>query len=143
MALKQVVCPHCGQKNRVPIERFAQNPHCGACHKPVLPNEPIAVNEAGFARHLAGDELPIVVDFWAPWCGPCQMMGPAFAQVATELSPKARFVKVNTEEQQGLANRYAIRSIPTLAVFKKGQEVGRTAGAMNANRIKAWIDPYL
>ena len=143
MPAKQLVCPHCGQKNRVPADRLAHNPQCGSCHQPLLPGEPISVDDKGFTRHISGNELPVLVDFWAPWCGPCQMMAPAFAQAAADLKLKARFIKVNTEEQQGLASRYGIRSIPTLAVFKNGREVARVAGAMDARRLKSWIAPHL
>lgn len=143
MATKQLVCPHCRQKNRVPTERLAQNPQCGSCHQPLLAGEPINVDDKSFSQHLTGDELPVLVDFWAPWCGPCKMMAPAFAQAAADLKLKARFIKVNTEEQQGLASRYQIRSIPTLAIFKNGQEVARVAGAMDAGRLKGWIAPHL
>lgn len=143
MSAKHLVCPQCGQKNRVPTERFAHNPQCGSCHGPLLPGAPIVADEQGFTRHISGNELPIVVDFWAPWCGPCQMMAPAFAQVAADLKWQARFLKVNTEEQQGLASRYDIRSIPTLAVFKNGREVARVAGAMDARRLKSWVAPHL
>lgn len=143
MPAKQIVCPHCGQKNRVPTDKLAHNPQCGSCHQALLPGEPINVDDKSFAQHVSGNELPVLVDFWAPWCGPCQMMAPAFAQAAADLKLQARFIKVNTEEQQGLASRYGIRSIPTLAVFKDGREVARMAGAMDARRLKSWIAPHL
>lgn len=139
----QVVCPHCGQRNRLPRDRVAESPRCGACHQPLLPAAPLTVDERRFDEQLTGSELPLVVDFWAPWCGPCRMMAPAYERAAADLALKARFLKVNTEEQTGLANRYGIRSIPTLAVFKGGREVGRTAGAMDASRLTAWVLPYL
>ncbi|MHB8253715.1 MAG: thioredoxin TrxC [Acidiferrobacter sp.] len=143
MTAKQVVCPHCGQKNRVPTERLTQNPQCGVCHNALVPGLPINVDDHSFTQHIAGNELPVLVDFWAPWCGPCKMMAPAFAQAAADLKLQARFLKVNTEEQQGLANRYNIRSIPTLALFKNGQEIARVAGAMDVGRLKGWIAPHL
>ena len=133
-----VVCPVCDAVNRVPAERLGAEPNCGQCHRPLFSGAPTALDEGRFARHLGRSDLPLLVDFWAPWCGPCRMMAPAFEAAARELEPRVRLVKVNTEEAQGLASRLAIRSIPTLALFRGGAEVARTAGAMDANRIVAW-----
>jgi thioredoxin 2 len=104
---------------------------------------PLALTESGFARHIGRNDLPVVVDFWAPWCGPCRMMAPAFEEAARRLEPRARLVKVNTEEAQGLAAQLGIRSIPTLALFRGGREIARTAGAMDVARLVAWVQPYL
>jgi thioredoxin 2 len=133
-----VVCPACGAVNRVPEARLGADPKCGQCHGPLFTGTPVALDEAGFARHLSRGDLPILVDFWAPWCGPCRQMAPAFEAAARALEPAFRLVKVNTEEAQSLATRLGIRSIPTLALFKGGAEVRRTAGAMDARSIVAW-----
>jgi thioredoxin 2 len=133
-----VVCPHCDAVNRVPVPRLGADPKCGQCHRPLFGRVPVALDEQRFARHLARSDLPLLVDFWAPWCGPCRMMAPAFEAAARELEPRIRLVKVNTEENQGLAARLGIRSIPTLALFRGGSELARTAGAMDAQRIVAW-----
>ena len=134
-----VVCPSCDAVNRVPSERLGADPKCGQCHRPLFPGHPLALDEARFERHLTRSDLPLLVDFWAPWCGPCRMMAPAFEAAARDLEPGMRLVKVNTEEAQGLAARYGIRSIPTLALFRAGQEVARQAGAMDARSIAAWV----
>ncbi len=138
-----LVCPHCGGVNRVPADRLASAPNCGKCHRPLFTGHPLALDEAAFSRHLQRSDLPMLVDFWAPWCGPCKMMAPAFEQAAAQLEPRVRLVKVNTEENQGLAMQYGIRSIPTLALFRGGQEIARTAGAMDSRGLVAWTQQYL
>ncbi|MEA3274560.1 MAG: thioredoxin TrxC [Pseudomonadota bacterium] len=138
-----VVCPHCDAVNRVPESRLGEGAQCGKCHSPLFPGVPLVLDERRFAKHTGRSELPVVVDFWAPWCGPCQMMAPAFEEAARRLEPRARLVKVNTEEAPGLATELGIRSIPTLALFREGREVARTAGAMDAGRLMAWVQQHL
>jgi thioredoxin 2 len=135
-----VVCPHCDAVNRVPAARLEADPKCGHCHGALFVSHPLALDEERFARHVARSDLPLLVDFWAPWCGPCRAMAPAFESAARMLEPGMRLVKVNTEEAQGLAARLGIRSIPTLAIFRGGAEVARTAGAMDARSLVAWAE---
>ncbi|MCO5761387.1 MAG: thioredoxin TrxC [Gammaproteobacteria bacterium] len=134
-----VVCPRCDAVNRVPSERLGDEAKCGKCRGPLFAGAPLALDEGRFPRHLGRSDLPLVVDFWAPWCGPCRAMAPAFEAVARRIEPRARLVKVNTEENQGLAMRYGIRSIPTLVIFTAGKEVARTSGAMDAGSLENWI----
>lgn len=134
-----IVCPACQSINRVPEERLGQNPKCGKCGVPLLDGGPLELGVANFSRYVAKNDMPVVVDFWAPWCGPCKMMAPVFMQVAAELKTRFRFVKVNTEIEQALARQFDIRSIPTLALFRGGVEVDRMAGAMDAGSLKAWL----
>jgi thioredoxin 2 len=134
-----VVCPHCHSPNRVSQERLAEGGTCGKCKAGLFVGAPLELDAASFDKHIGRSELPVVVDFWAPWCGPCRQMAPAFAEAARELEPRYRLAKVNTEAEQGLAARFNIRSIPTLALFRGGREIARQAGAMDAASLKRWI----
>ncbi|GMR20480.1 MAG: thioredoxin TrxC [Gammaproteobacteria bacterium] len=139
MSSKHIVCPSCHGVNRVPVERLGDGPKCGRCQQVLLAGTPLELGQSSFRQHVVNCSLPILVDFWAPWCGPCKMMAPVFAEAARELSPEVRLVKVNTEVEQALAGQYNIRSIPTLALFKDGQEVDRIAGAMDKQNLMAWV----
>lgn len=135
-----IVCPHCQSINRILIPRMNDHSLCGRCKKPLFTQHPIELTATTFARHISRNDIPILVDFWAPWCGPCKMMAPAFAQAAEQLEPQVRLAKVNTEIEQALAGQYNIRSIPTLALFKNGKEVARQAGAMAKADIIRWVN---
>jgi thioredoxin 2 len=134
----QIVCPACDATNRVPAARLREGPRCGACKAALFQAKPVVLSEERFRHHLQNSAIPLLVDFWASWCGPCRMMAPAFEQAAAQLEPRIRLAKVSTEEAPNLAAEFGIRSIPTLALFAGGREVARQAGAMPARSIVAW-----
>ena len=138
-----LVCPHCHAINRVPAARLGQAPNCGQCHRPLFDAHPVELTAATFDRHISRNDIPLLVDFWAPWCGPCKMMAPQFAQAAGLLEPQVRLAKVNTEAEQGLGAQYGIRSIPTLALFRAGREIARQPGAMGTQDIVNWVRAQL
>ncbi len=138
-----IVCAHCDSVNRVPRERLTAGGKCGRCKQPLFDGHPVSLHQGNFSQHIERSDIPILVDFWASWCGPCKMMAPVFERAAAELQPYVRLAKVNTEEQQGIAARYAIRSIPTLILFKGGREAARMAGAMDLQNLLAWTRQHL
>ncbi len=133
-----IVCPHCDAVNRLPPARLREQPACGKCQKDLFTGQPVDLASARFLKHIERSDIPVLVDFWAPWCGPCRSMAPFYAQAAKTLEPAFRMVKVNTEASPDLGARFNIRSIPTLALFRHGVEVARQPGATDANGIIAW-----
>jgi thioredoxin 2 len=138
-----VVCPHCSAINRIPQDRPALQANCGTCHQKLFSGKPVTANAATFERHITLNDIPVIVDFWAPWCGPCLAMAPAYERAAAELEPDYRLLKVNAEEEQSLAARYHISSIPTLMLFMRGHEIARRAGASDTRGLVSWARAQL
>lgn len=134
-----LVCPHCDTVNRIPAERLREHPGCGRCHRPLHTGQPLDLTAERFERLRTRGDLPLVVDFWAPWCGPCKVMAPAYAQAAQLLEPDFVLGKVNADAEQALAARHGIRSIPTLILFHGGRETARQPGAMSTADIVRWV----
>jgi thioredoxin 2 len=138
-----LACPHCNSTNRVSTDQLQAELSCGSCHKPLFEKHSSNLNAVGLAAQIAKSEVPVVVDFWAPWCGPCRMMAPEYEKACAMLEPHARFVKVDTEAHKEVGAQHNIRSIPTLAIFKGGKEVSRISGARSASDLAKWIQPLI
>jgi thioredoxin 2 len=140
-----VACPACNTLNRAPRDKLAAGASgkCGNCGAPLFGGHPVALNAQSFDTHASKSDIPLLVDFWAPWCGPCKAMAPQFEKAATSLEPQVRLAKVNTDDEQALAGRFRIQGIPTMILFQHGKEIARQSGALNAAGIESWVQQAL
>jgi len=138
-----IPCPSCDTLNRLPAERRGEPGKCGHCHRPLFTAHPIDLTLARFSRHADAADLPLLVDFWASWCGPCRVMAPVFEQAAQRFEPRLRFAKVDTDAEQELAARYRIQAIPTMILLQGGRELARHSGAVPASELNRWIEQHL
>jgi thioredoxin 2 len=137
------VCASCNAVNRIPDQRKGKEINCGKCHLPLFGAAPLSLDQTAFSTQISRSDVPVVVDFWAPWCGPCKAMTSVFAQVSAKMDSRARFIKVNTEEEQSVGSQYGIRSIPTLVIFQSGREIARISGSMPAASLEQWLNSHI
>jgi len=142
-AARHIVCPHCAATNRLPADKPQRAARCGACHEALFEGQPVAADAAQFDKHRRGNDIALLVDVWAPWCGPCRIMGPMFEQAAAELEPDVRLIKVNADAEPGIASELGVSGIPALLLLRGGRVIARTAGAMDTRRIVAWTRSHL
>jgi thioredoxin 2 len=138
-AAVHIVCPHCDAVNRIPADKPAQAAKCGRCHRSIFEGKPVDVDAVRLEKNIRDNDIPVVVDFWAPWCGPCRMMAPAYARAAAQLEPKVRLLKVDTQDNPAAAEKYNIQAIPTLMLFRGGRTVDRLSGALDERSLQQWI----